>query len=409
MSSGFSCHIDDNLSDELDDVPSVGQNHPSSHPSWVHVFSKSTSTTSLRTQCAAAANLFVKSPKVLHRRSRRAKKKQRNTEQLLREVTVPPNQFTMTCKQIESKIIVFDGGEPNSPLIKPPDGVRWRSLSVRILHIPHDNDPNIGLTAPRIMDEEISAFIRLPRQKSLDIIGDFDLDKILSSLTACENLRQTALSRGDASRVFTDYGKRVSYACVGPQPSRNSKTVRSHPPFMQALPACHWQSLVWMMKRAEDSFRMLANHRVISHLVHAKKLVPFKTFTSGIGDDHSKFNAQFFGGIGFGTNVFLRCHTDSDFTMSILQVFLKGKRKYSLDDDVIVYFCFPTIGVAVPLRPGDYLLFNARIPHCISSRCKLEDEVMCASVYLKSAIVGMNNNDLPLTPQQTLVVNKLND
>ena len=84
----------------------------------------------------------------------------------------------MTSKQIESKIIVFDGGEPNSPLIKPPDGVRWQSLSVRMLHIPHDNEPNIGLTAPR-MDEDISAFIRLPRQKSLDIIGDFDLDKIL--------------------------------------------------------------------------------------------------------------------------------------------------------------------------------------------------------------------------------------
>ena len=154
VSSGFSCHIDDKLLEEQDNVPSVELNHPSSHPSWVHVFSKSSSTTSLRTQCAAAANLFVKSPKVLHRRSRHAKKKQQNTEQLLREVTVPPNQFTMTCKQIESKIIVFDGGEPNSPLIKPP-----------------------------------------------------------------------------ASRVFTDYGKRVSYACVGPQPSRNSQNVRSHPPF----------------------------------------------------------------------------------------------------------------------------------------------------------------------------------
>ena len=111
------------------------------------------------------------------------------------------------------------------------------------------------------MDEEIYAFIRLPRQMSLDIIGEFDLDKILSSLTACKNLRKTALSGGDASRVFTDYGKRVSYACVGPQPSRNSKTVRSHPPFTQALPECHWQSLVWMMKRAEDSFLgLLAIH-----------------------------------------------------------------------------------------------------------------------------------------------------
>ncbi len=195
----------------------------------------------------------------------------------------------------------------------------------------------------------------MPREVSLDIIGEFDLDQILTSLTACENLRKTALSHGNAKRVFTDYGKHVSYACVGPDPSRNSWNVRSYPPFTVSLPKSHWQSLVWMMKRGKDSFHMLGDHRVISHLVHAKKLVPFQTFTSGTGDDHSKFNAQFLSGIGFGTNAFLRCHTDSDFTMSILQVFLKGKRKYSVDDDVIVYFCFPTIGVAVPLCPGDYL------------------------------------------------------
>jgi hypothetical protein len=71
-----------------------------------------------------------------------------------------------------------------------------------MLHIPHHKEPNIGLTAPR-MDDDISAFIRLPRQMSLDIIDEFDLDKILSSLTACENLRKTALSRGDASSVYS--------------------------------------------------------------------------------------------------------------------------------------------------------------------------------------------------------------
>ncbi len=65
------------------------------------------------------------------------------------------------------------------------------------------------------------------------------------------------------------------------------------------------------------------------------------------------------------------------------------------------------MGVAVPLRPGDYLIFNALIPHCISSRCKLDDEIMCVSVYLKTSIVGMNNNDLALTPTQPIIVNKL--
>jgi len=80
---------------------------------------------------------------------------------------------------------------------------------------------------------------------------------------------------------------------------------------------------------------------------------------------------------------------------------------HNLEDDVICYFCFPTLGVAVPLRPGDYFMFNALIPHCISSRCRLEDNVMCASVYLKTAVVGMNNNKLQLTSDQAATIELL--
>jgi hypothetical protein len=74
---------------------------------------------------------------------------------------------------------------------------------------------------------------------------------------------------------------------------------------------------------------------------------------------------------------------------------------------VVPYFCFPTIGVAVPLCPGDYLLFNAKLPHCISSQCKFEDEILCTSTYLKMTIVGKNNNDLPLTQEQARVIEQL--
>jgi hypothetical protein len=89
--------------------------------------------------------------------------------------------------------------------------------------------------------------------------------------------------------------------------------------------------------------------------------------------------------------------------MSIAQVHLKGKDKYEFHDDVVVYFCFPTLGVAVPLRPGDFLLFNTLIPHCILSLCKQTDNIYCASMYLKSAIVGMNNNLMPLTTYQAIL------
>jgi hypothetical protein len=176
---------------------------------------------------------------------------------------------------------------------------------------------------------------------------------------------------------------------------------------MDALPDAHWRSLVWMIKCAERSFRMIADHSVVSHLHHAKRVVPFKRFTSSRADCPEQFDANVFGGIAFGTNVFLQCHTDADFTFSIVHVLLKGKLNYLPGDDVVTYFCFPTIGVAVPLHPGDYLLFNAKLPHCISSRCKFEDEILCTSTYLKTAIVGMNNNDLPLTLEQARVIEQL--
>ena len=116
-----------------------------------------------------------------------------------------------------------------------------------------------------------------------------------------------------------------------------------------------------MMKSAERSFRTIASHAVLSHVHHAKRVVPFKTFSSPNDDTSGNFNAKFFGGIAFGTNIFLHCHTDADFTMSISQVFLKGRSEYLPNDDVVAYFCFPTIGIAVPLRPGDYFMFNALI------------------------------------------------
>jgi hypothetical protein len=81
---------------------------------------------------------------------------------------------------------------------------------------------------------------------------------------------------------------------------------------------------------------------------------PFKTMSG----------SKYYGGIAYGCNVFLHCHTDANFTMSISHVFLKGRNTYEIDDEVVVNFCFPILGVAVPLQPGDFLLFNSLIPHC---------------------------------------------
>ncbi len=64
VSSRWSCHTTANSCEKVDVDSFVSPNIISPPPSWVHVFSKSSSTTSLRTQCAYAASMYVKSPKV---------------------------------------------------------------------------------------------------------------------------------------------------------------------------------------------------------------------------------------------------------------------------------------------------------------------------------------------------------
>ena len=54
----------------------------------------------------------------------------------------------------------------------------------------------------------------------------------------------------------------------------------------------------------------------------------------------------------------------------------------------------------------DFLLFKACIPHCISSRCTESDEIMCVSIYLKSAVIGMNNNGLELNEKQAVLAKR---
>ena len=62
---------------------------------------------------------------------------------------------------------------------------------------------------------------------------------------------------------------------------------------------------------------------------------------------------------------------------------------------IVQYFTFPTLGYAVALRPGDVLAFNARIHHSVSTKSTAGEaqDVFCSSVYLKSKLVGGNDNN----------------
>ena len=390
VSSGDSCRtcVEQNISHHPPSIfisPGV--------PPWVKPY-KSKASSSMRTQSASIAHTAPVSYKALHRRLQRAKNKMAKQQRLLREVNVPSGQFNMTHQELHDVVTVFDGGCYNNPPIRPPDGVHWRCISISQLHCEDESNPSVGLTFPRI--NNALPFIRLPRHMSLDIIGQSGLDNLYNALDACEKLRKRQCVRSKRKQVFGDYDQPLIFNVIGVHVSRASREVMDSAPFMQSLPSHHWKALMKLMHRAEVAFEQLLDHQVVSHIRLANTLVPYKSMIS----PSTKSPLKYFGALAYGRNVFLPCHTDDDFTMSIVQVFLKGHLTCQVDDEIVTHFCFPTLGVVVPLRPGDFLMFNALIPHCISSRCKRSDDVVVLTMYLKTAVVGMNNNNLDLTTAQ---------
>ena len=245
-------------------------------------------------------------------------------------------------------------------------------------------------------------FTLIPRQSALALLPKSGVNETYDSLSYILSTHRVSLSRGHAKTIFCDPNEHVMYKCLGVRPGRNSTGVLDCDKWAERIDGVHWCRVMEMVNRAELLFDMFAEQEVIDHLRVAKEVVPFKTMNSP--HNHCKsahiHHAKYFGAIAFGCNVFLRCHTDDDFTMSIAHVLLGGMTSYNLDDSVVVYFCFPTLGVAVPMRPGDFLLFNAQLPHCISSRCRADDDIMCISMFLKTAVVGDNDNGKDLNDTQ---------
>jgi hypothetical protein len=56
-------------------------------------------------------------------------------------------------------------------------------------------------------------------------------------------------------------------------------------------------------------------------------------------------------------------HTDKDFYYSTLSCYDAKATKNQL----LYHFCFPTYGIAIPMRSGDIILFNPLVPHCATN------------------------------------------
>ena len=84
-------------------------------------------------------------------------------------------------------------------------------------------------------------------------------------------------------------------------------------------------------------------------------------------------------------------HTDDDSMLSSLTINVKHKHSSKIahltkNDPVCQYFCFPELGLAVALHPGDILFFNPKYVHCCSKKTATYEkyDVHISSYYLKT-------------------------
>jgi hypothetical protein len=367
-------------------------------PVWCHVH-KSNSSPSKRTQVAAVAYKHKLHESLRHstkhKRTLNANRKCHKQNLKLKDVVVgngplKSNVKRLSLNYIRNNIVVCDGGATDSDAIKSRYGIHYLRIREGDLWVCDTVNASIGLHCIAPGGDKSPVFIRLPREDSIKIMKNGC--GLCNAMRTCALTQPQPMSRGNLNCVFTDDGNK--YCCIGAQPGRAERGVQSGLYRLKnGLPSKEWDLLHKVLKRAEYAFDRYIDTEVIRHITSARSRVHFKTMVPSPSSSSSKKHARYYNGLGFGINVYLRSHIDADFTMSIVQAHIDN-HDYANDNKIICYFAFPRIGVAVALRPGDFLLFNP--PHSISCRCNKEDHIYIISSYLKTAVVRGNDNSDPI-------------
>ena len=204
---------------------------------------------------------------------------------------------------------------------------------------------------------------------------------------------KSARNVGKARAVVCD-GKGSKYVTFGSSPSQRRKEINST---MKVLGHNgnnkHKQVIGKWLKRVE--------HCALKYMpVEAREIiwaVNEHCSHPGIPYDNDK-QSFLYPAVAAGRNAFLNVHVDSDFGLSLVSAY--GRYPPSEDGPIICYFCFPTLKIAVALRSGDMLLFNSKVPHCVSSRSNRKCDAFCISLYTKTLLVGGNNDDQHLSKRE---------
>ena len=411
--------------------------HPSLHLRWQHPAKKvqrqdivchtpavatvpfsrsmSKSSSSKRTRVAAAAGTFfhsLRSNCAKKNAAKRAGKKNRKLQSNVISVSLPPHlsNLMFTAQDVQRYTLVFDGGVSHTPPIQKPSNFdcnlpSWKSVSISNgeMMIVDTKNAAKGLTYQH-SNKNTPPFIRLPRKAALTMTGMSDIHcstRFYNALSSVEAKQRSGHIRGKKRQVFVQPGHK--YCTIGTQQKRNSTGVRATTYHAMKIDPGEWDFIVDIMKRYDKVYCSYVNSAEIQRVNMARGILSYPTMQK-INAKTSLDCCTHLGALACSVGVFLNAHTDDDSTFAIMSAHLPNC-EYRFLDRIVAYFCFPCLGMAVALRPGDALIFNPQEPHSVSSQCHAEDEVFLVSMYSKTAVVGGNNNSLPLKPIEEIILN----
>ena len=381
-----------------------------------HTFQSKNTSSSARTRACAvrfAKDEFSKKMphRIQHQRVKRRSAKRMPVSPKMSRGMVPKilqEKLSVSPTMLRDNVFVLDGGNEGNPRIVPPPGVKWTSLRIsdRDLWVMDSKDSSQGVEY-RKDNSSMPAFIKVPREEALsftDMLNNTKKETFCSALrSGLKSQKKSQCPRGKQRIVFTDQDMKYAGA-IGAQVRRSSVGVRDATYHKKHMPPEQWDSIAKYVRKAEYFFSKYVDTEGVQHVTKIDDVADVVRMRSTNGDS----GPRIYQGIAVGENTFLSVHTDDDTTYSIVTAHVEGV-SYTNDDNVVLYFGFPALGIAVPIRPGDLLIFNPQQPHAVSSRCKSNQTVLALSMYIKTACTGGNNNSVELTEEQTVLAQLYDD
>ena len=346
-----------------------------------HVYKSTSTNSSRRVYAAYQASVLCGTPqtKVAMRRDKLKMKKIGS----LKEVS--PSPLHSQQRTFLSTRPVFYSGTRSRILPNPiPNGIMLSAMEdLRVI------DTTSGARMESATGDTV--FILIPRHDAINKMTH--VKTTVASLHALDKGKTSAEVRGKTRiTVAEDNGK---YTTVGLKPNRGSTGITEFWP--KKLSQKERDTIRKLMSRCEEVAKGYLPSKELRGLRIAQLLGEWPEI-SGVS------LRPIWGSLACGKNYYLNSHVDEDFFYSLTTVasehgIQQDMDRYRMDAKVCNYFTFAEQGIAVALRPGDMLIFNPLYHHCLSSRTSFyeSDDVFCLSLYLKTAVVGQNDNSLPVT------------